>query len=182
MRNVCSASAVRLNPLILTMNKWREFEKKVRPALVVLAFLVAFMAMNRCEAEMRYEIGAGFLSGEYSEGTALIVTETFDNNWSVGMGYISKQEVTDRAGTTYEPRENLWGSVQRSVNWKELEMGLGLAYFNGTNRALGSNFVASMSIHWNITDSFSVGFRHFSNAGSASPNMGQDIISLSWTF
>ena len=108
-------------------NRWRDFEAKVRPLYLVLAFIVCFMAASKCEAEMRYEIGGGFLSGEFSGGASLMFSEKFSNNWNVGMGYIAEQEVTDRSGTTYDVRENLWASAWKSVHWKQMEMGLGVA-------------------------------------------------------
>ncbi len=163
-------------------NKWRKFEAVVKPVAIIALFLLSFAAMSRCEAEMKYEAGIGFLSGEHSDSFALAITEKFDNNWNVQLGYVSEQKVTDRSGNTSTPRENLWASVYRSVEWKQAELGLGVAYFNGTNRALGSKFTAHLAATWNWSDSGSFTLRHFSNAGSQTPNMGQDMLLLGWRF
>jgi hypothetical protein len=61
------------------------------------------------------------------------------------------------------------------------EIGIGAAYFQNTNRALGKNLTWSLSLgfggeHW------SVRFRHFSNAGSGSPNLGQDLLTIGYEF
>lgn len=164
------------------MNKWRQLEEKIKPWVLVLAFLACFVLAARCEAEMEIEIGGGFLSGEFSNGAALMIHEQFDNKYSVGMGYIMEQEVRDRAGNFYLVPENLFVQAQRIVTYKNVELGLGVAYFNATNRALGSNFTAALSVDYNFTDKFSVGFRHYSNAGSDHPNMGQDILTIGYRF
>jgi hypothetical protein len=165
-------------------NLWRKVEAVFKPVFMVVLFLTVFFGMAYCsdaEAEMRIEAGPTLLSGEYGDGGMLMFTEKF-GDWSFGMGYITKQQVEDRAGDDNKLKENLFFQAQRHVEWKEIELGLGMAYFNNTNRALGKKMAASLSIHWNIDDQWSLGFRHYSNAGSGSPNMGQDALLVGWRF
>ena len=176
-------------------NLTRTIEKYFRPVLLVLAFLglLMFAFAKEARGEVTTELGAGFLSGEVSKGAALILTERwggpYDNRYSVGMGYISEQEVTDRSGDFYEVRENLWVQAQRRVPFPVKGcpidcwgLGIGVAYFNGTNRALGSNLTAALSVEFRPNERLSVNIRHYSNAGSATPNMGQDMLSVGYTF
>jgi hypothetical protein len=146
---------------------------------IILAFLLvlAFFFYNEANAA-EFEVGPGLLSGEYSEGGALIFTERV-GMWSIGGGYISKQYCHCTLPDSI--KENIFFQGQRIVEYKRAEIGIGAAYFQNTNRALGKNLTWSLSFgyggeHW------SVRFRHFSNAGSGTPNLGQDILTLGYLF
>lgn len=165
-------------------NRWRDFEAKIKPLYIILFFLalILFAAHKEAKAEITVEVGPTFLSGEFADGGLLALTETF-GKYSVGVGYVSKQEVTDRSGTFYELDENAFVQAYRNFNvYRGFNLGLGATYFNATNRALGSNFAFSCLVNWQITDNLSLNFRHYSNAGSATPNMGQDALTIGWTF
>jgi hypothetical protein len=167
------------------MNSWREFEAKVRPLYIVLLFivLILFAAHKEARADIQVEIGPTFLSGQFAEGYMLALTEEFDNKYSIGVGYIMKQEVEDRSGTFYRLDENAFVQAYRRFDvYRGFSLGLGATYFNATNRALGSQFAFSCLATYQITDHLSVNFRHYSNAGSATPNMGQDALTIGWRF
>jgi len=120
------------------------------------------------------------LSGQYAKGQSLLLTERWDK-YSIGVGYITKQEVTDRSGTTYYPRENVFVHGMRHITIHDrVELGLGVGYFNDTNRALGSNFQFSLLARYNLGERWTINFRHFSNAGSQRPNMGQDMLTVGY--
>ena len=162
-------------------------------AVVGLLLLFAWALYNEANAEVTAEVGAGFLSSQYSKGGTVIVTERwggpYGSRYAIGMGYISEQQVLTRRRNFYEIRENLFVFAQRRASfhlkgceWDCISIGLGVAYFNDTNRALGSNFNAALSIEFRPTDRWSLNIRHFSNAGSAVPNMGSDMITFGYTF
>ena len=176
-------------------NLTRRLEKVLKPAIIVGIFIVLLMFgfCQEAKAEVTSELGMGFLSGEVSKGAALIVTERWGgphgSRWSVGLGYISKQEVTDRSQDAYDVQENLFILAQRRVSFNIkgcshdcISLGIGPAYFNGTSRWNGSKFVAALSVEFRPTEHWSVNIRHFSNAGSARPNMGQDLLTIGYTF
>jgi hypothetical protein len=177
-------------------NLTRKFEKIFKPAVLVGVFLALLLVgfCREARGEVTAEIGAPMLSGEYSKGVSLIITERwggpYNSRYSVGMGYISEQEVTDRGENFHELRENLFIMAQRRVSFPIkgcpkhdcISLGLGPAYFNAITRWNGSRFVASLSIEFRPTEHWSVNFRHFSNAGSATPNMGQDMLTVGYTF
>jgi len=140
------------------------------------------MLSSLCRAEMSLEVGPMFLSGEYSEGGALILSERFDK-YSVSLGYIMEQWVTPRTEPRTHIRENLFVQGQRHFDLSQKwELGVGVVYLNSISRVQGSNFNASLMVRYNINDRFTLNVRHFSNAGSAPPNMGQDMLTIGYNF
>lgn len=168
------------------MNLWRKFEEVVKPWVMVLIFILLLLWGLSKEAnagETSVELGPTFLSGELSKSAALVLNETWDDRWRVGLGLIGPQEVVDRSGTKYDVRSNLFVHGQRLVGITEnLDFGVGVAYFNAKTRWNGSNFVASLSVEYNMGDRWQLLYRHWSNAGSASPNMGQDVFLVGYKF
>lgn len=167
------------------MNAWRKFEEIVKPWMIVLIFILValFGFYKEGRADVEVELGPTFLSGEFSDSAVLVINETFDNRYRLGMGVIGPQEVTDRTGTEYEVRTNLFVHGQRVVAiTRNLDFGLGVAYFNAKTRWNGSNFVASLSVEYSLGERWSINYRHWSNAGSASPNMGQDVFTIGYRF
>ena len=145
--------------------------------LAVFLVLLAFFFYKEANGA-EFEAGPGLLSGEYSEGGALIINERV-GKWDVGGGYISKQYCHCTSPT--DLKENIFFHGQRIVEYKMAEIGIGAAYFQNTNRALGKNLTWSLSLgfggeHWSMR------LRHFSNAGSGSPNLGQDLLTLGYKF
>ena len=166
------------------MNLWRKIEEFVKPWMLVLAFivLILFGFYKEANAEVTVELGPTFLSGEFSKSGGLVINETFDK-YRVGLGLTGTQRVKDRAGDVYHPRANLFLHAQRIVGIsRNINFGLGVGYFNAKTRWNGSNFVASLSLEYTLNEKWSLNYRHFSNAGSAAPNMGQDIFLIGYTF
>jgi len=142
------------------------------------------------QAEFNVEVGYGNLSSEWT-GPVILVQERFDD-WLIGMGYVGEQWVTpDGEREWHSTRDseplptfvdrNLFLHGQRLLRWKDFELGIGAAYFQNTNRALGRRFTVSSSIVYHFGN-LSIAFRHFSNAGSGESNMGQDMLTLGYTF
>lgn len=137
-------------------------------------------------AETRLEIGPTYLSDERSSGYMFIVSERV-GKFDFGIGYVSEQDVLpgweNRHG--YGPvhlSRNAFFYVQRFWTKGQFELGAGLAHFNNENRALGAKITYPVSIGWNWNENLSIRLRHFSNAGAATPNLGQDSLTIGWTF
>lgn len=144
---------------------------------MAFVLLLAFFFYKEAKAA-EFELGPTILSGEYSEGGALMVTERV-GRWSIGGGFTSDQYC--HCNWPADLGSNIFFQGQRIVEYKAFEMGIGAAYWQNTNRALGKNLTWSLSIgaggeHW------SVRIRHYSNAGSGRPNLGQDMITLGYSF
>lgn len=140
--------------------------------------LLGFFAYKEANA-FEMEGGVGLLSGEYSEGGALIATERV-GKWAIGGGYVSKQVCHCRWPA--DLTENIFFQGQRMFDHKNWEMGLGAAYFQNTNRALGKNLTFSLSIGYRFADHWTVRIRHYSNAGSGAPNLGQDMLTVGYRY
>lgn len=145
--------------------------------ILVFLLILIFFAYKEANA-LELEAGPALLSGEYSEGGAMILSDRI-GKFSVGGGYISKQVCHCRYPAELD--ENIFFHAQRVFEYKRWELGIGPAYFQNTNRALGKKLTWSLSLgfggeHWSIR------VRHFSNAGSGTPNLGQDTLVIGYAF
>lgn len=155
------------------------FDENVKGSLIVGGFLLLllFGFCHETKAETSFEVGPAVLSSDYAEGGMFAINERF-GKYELGMGYVSEQVVHG-----IDIRENLFVEAKRVVKFGEkFEMALGPAYFQNTNRALGCKFTGSLSMTYNFTDNWGVKVRHFSNAGSCSPNLGQDAFTIQYRF
>ena len=151
--------------------------------LIFLTLLLSFGA----SAELRLEAGPTYLSDESSDGWTFAVHDRITPNWDLGMGYVSEQTVLpsweeDRGLPPTDVGRNLFIHGQRIITHNKIEIGIGAAFFQNTNRALGRDFVASVSLGWNFNEKLSIRVRHFSNAGSGTPNLGQDLVTFGYSF
>lgn len=151
-----------------------------------IAKLLTLLLTLPAAAETRLEAGPTYLSDESSGGYSVMVSERF-GVWDLGIGYVSEQDVWP----TWE-QENGYGEVHIGRNafvygqrvWQRgrFEFALGVAHFSNNNRALGQRTTYPVAIGWNFNERYSIRLRHFSNAGAAAPNMGQDAVTLGVTF
>ena len=153
-----------------------------------MRYLIPFLLLmyGNAVADFQVEFGPTHLSTDWADGSMIVVNERWDK-WLVGMGHISKQKVLPRWEKRHgypevEIDRNLFFHGQRLLKWRKFELGIGAAFFQNTNRALGKNITVSSSLSYHFNNDFSINYRHFSNAGSGTPNMGQDAITLGWTF
>jgi hypothetical protein len=157
---------------------------------VLALFLLLF---STAQAEFNIEYGKANLSAEWT-GPTVVVNERWDN-WLVGIGWTGNQSVTpDGIRNWYQENrpgepipstpvgKNLFFHGQRLLRMGGFEIGIGPAYFQNENRALGKQFVVSASVGYHINDHVWIGIRHFSNAGSGKPNMGQDMLNIGYIF
>lgn len=145
--------------------------------VAVFLLILVFFAYKEANA-LELEAGPAVLSGEFAEGGALMITERI-GPWSLGGGYVSKQVCHCRYPA--ELKENIFFQAQRILEYKRAELGIGAAYWQNTNRALGKHLTWSLSLgfggeHWSLR------LRHYSNAGSGSPNLGQDMLTVGYSF
>lgn len=155
--------------------------------MMVLAFIIilmlGFARESKADDVVSAEFGPTVLSGQFSDSAALIVNYQWNDRWLVGMGLTGPQKVIPRKEPETDVRTNLMVHGQRRVHLSDRwALGLGVAYWNAKTRWNGSNMTASMSIEFELNDKWDIKFRHFSNAGSASPNMGQDMLVIGYTF
>jgi len=176
------------------MNKIKELWNKIagflpfgnKPEVVIILvlFAAAFFTVRTCEAaETMLEFGAGVLSGEYAEGQYLAIEERFSEG-RYSVGFVLMGEQTCKCGEGDVPLDvNIAIFVSRNVFWKRLELGIGIAYWEATSRAIGSHLTIQPRIAIRLTDNFDLRlWTHNSNSGLSSPNLGQDRIGFSYRF
>lgn len=162
-------------------NKLRAWtDKYLKPWVLVAAFLLVLLYGLANEADAaEIEAGPTFLSSEFSESAYLLLTEKY-GKYSFGIGLVGPQTCYCRSDTT-DVRQNAFVQVQRLVPiYRKFSVGIGVSYWNGTSRVNGSHFAFPLSLRYDINDRLFVGLRHWSNAGSAKPNLGQDAIYIGW--
>lgn len=163
--------------------RWLPFNNPAPALAIIAAFIILFFTIRSCEArETMLEAGVGFLSAEYSHGQYIVASERFaDGKYEIGLGVWGDQVCKCNEGDT-ALETNAFVFASRNVFWKRLEMGLGFGYWQNTNRALGKNLTFQLNVGVNVWRNLDVRIRHASNAGSGSPNLGQDSLGLSWRF
>ncbi len=163
---------------------------KFKPIYLVLLFLllIFYLFDREAKAQVQIELGPTNISGDWA-GAALMLSERF-GKYDVGIGYVSEQRATVTCGPSlpaipkcaFDIRENIFISAQRIVKYKHCEMGIGPAWFQNTSRVFGKQLNFGLMIGCNISEQAFVRIRHWSNAGSASPNLGQDLLTIGWRF
>jgi hypothetical protein len=150
--------------------------------------LLLLLCPLAAQAEFQIEGGPTNLSYDWA-GHAYILTER-ERKWDFSLGWISKQnalltspDVLPRSVRTwYDIRQNMFISAQRVVHFHDFEVGVGPAYFNNISRVSGSHFMVGFMLGYNINYHLFVRFRHYSNAGTKPPNLGQDMITIGYRF
>ena len=155
--------------------------------------LPLILLCGAANAETRIEVGPTLLSDEFSSGVSVSVIERTDK-WDFGITWTSEQDVwpgwekrngygpahLERNAGVFVQRHWTLASVEEVY---EIKIGIGVAYWANKNRALGSNltFPVVLEIPTPL-ERWTIHFRHFSNAGSATPNLGQDMITIGYSF
>jgi hypothetical protein len=156
-------------------------------AILLTGFLIFLFWPDESKAEDVYvEAGPTVLSGEYSEGMAVMVSGVWDDRWLLGFGVVGNQVCKCNEGEI-AVGNNLMVQAQLLVRGPDVfflrhtQMGIGPAYFQEKNRALGRNLTVGLMVavarpeHWWKWLPQDLVVRHYSNAGSGTPNMGQDV-------
>jgi len=163
----------------------KDSKLKIDGLYIVGAFLLlAFFFWSQESDAIELEVGPTLLSNDYAKGGMLLLTER-QGKWSFGGGYVSEQYADLSpcvwSKCTWDIEPNLFFQVQRIVDYKNWELGVGPAYFQNTNRALGKNLTWTLSLGYK-GDRWALRLRHYSNAGSGVPNMGQDALTIGYSF
>lgn len=163
---------------------------KIKPIYIVGIFILTlfYLFSREAKADVYIEAGATMLSGDWA-GQSLVLSERF-GRWDFALGYVTEQQFSATCGPKepsrpkceFDIRENTFIHAQRIVQYKKWEMGIGPAYFQHTSRVSGSNFMFSLMLGYNITEHTFVRIRHSSSAGAATPNLGQDMLTIGGKF
>ena len=97
--------------------------------------------------KLRFCAGLPFASGEYTDSWAVQLDEQL-GDYRIGVGYVSEQTIRDSV-SSFDTMENMYVTASRIVAFNDhLYTGIGLTYWQNTNRALGSNLNFGLQLGW----------------------------------
>ena len=161
----------------------KDSKLKIDGLWIIGAFILLLLFFFSQESEaVEIEIGPTNLSGDWAKGGVLMLTQR-EGHWAFGGGYVSEQFVNTcpRPDCDNDIEANIFFQVHRMVEYKNWEMGLGPTWFQNTNRALGAHVNWGLSLGYKHKK-WSIRLRHWSSAGSGSPNLGQDLVTIGYRF
>ena len=144
--------------------------------IAILLTLFAFKA--RAEQTLEVEAGSAMLRGETpSIGLNIACKLCGPVNTDYEFGFDLIGDSTDKQ---YNP--NVIQLHAHIVDgWKNAEVGFGFYYQN-----VETEYVCQFGFHlmgrYRFTDRISAQWRHSSSAGSCKPNVGRDLLTVSWRF
>lgn len=153
---------------------------------LILAFVALFLSylFFAPEAEgAEFEVGPTY-TGEFNGGFGIIFSERFADKYDVGITLISEQSWEQ---VNIGNNGNVWAAyvAKRPESfWKVLpsEFALGPSvWIKNQSPINGCTLGYMLNLKWRIKN-FSVGVRHWSNAGSCRPNRGQDLLTFGYRF
>lgn len=98
--------------------------------------------------KLTFCLGGAFVSSEFTDGYTFALRERF-GDYQVGIGYVSQGTITVDDGQEFYMHENMYVHARRMLTLgkrDQFEMGIGLVYWQNTNRALGANWNFSLSV------------------------------------
>jgi len=164
-------------------NIFNNPKKTVYILLAFAALLLSYLYFMPEAEAVEVEIGPTF-TGEFNGGFGVTFSERFAGKYDLGLSLISDQSWE---AVQVGNNGNFWAAyvVQRPEKfWKVLpsELALGANYWIKTQSPINGCHVGYILGLKYRFDDFSVGWRHWSNAGSCRPNRGQDLLTFGWRF
>ena len=144
---------------------------KVGSAVLVAIFIIGFLAIRSCEGATTFEMGTVVFNDEAS-GVVILISEVIADKYAVGVGLLEPDYIKDRS--TWEPF--MLVQVQRYVTYKRLTLGIGVTYWQNKLKDDLEQFTFTEMIRLNISKSFDVYYRHWSNAGAGNRQLGEDAL------
>ena len=178
-------------------------KKSTMPAGGVVILLLMGFVLARDAAAADWLLSAG---ATREEGGALELSRR-SRDWELALGYVTEQTLLVNYITPICPYEGAppdactsdvtrghgsvdpyaYFSVQRRFEFRRGAhlrplAGLGLVAQSDTNPYVSSPVNLSLSLGLAVGKRVSLEWRHFSNAGTEGPNLGQDTMLLRWRF
>lgn len=158
--------------------------KPVQAAIVllILSFL-AYMYFNQAEAG-EFEAGPTF-TGEFNGGAGIVYSErVLNDKLDIGVQLISEQSWDDKQVGNNGGVWTAFIAHKPERWWRVLpdELSIGASYWIKTDEHLiGCNLGYQLGFRWRFGQ-WSIGPRHWSNAGTCKPNRGQDMLTIGFRF
>lgn len=162
------------------------FNNPTKVVYILLAFTALFFAYSYFSAAeaTEAEFGATYTS-EFNGGAALVLSERFAGNIDVGISLLSDQswEEVNVSNNAIFWAQFIAKKPDKFWNWLPDELGIGPSIWYKTESPISNCHPGfALSLKKRFGDHFSVGIRHWSNAGICSKNRGQDLLAVGWRF
>ena len=145
----------------------------------ILLLLGGFATQCRAEPVMQFEGGSTIVRG-YTPAIGLTIiwpeAGPLDADFQCGIQLVGTSE--------YRSDNPNQAAVQCLVvdGYKKLDLGIGVVALQNTDDYNGSHANFSLMAGYRFTDKFGVIYRHWSNAGSVDPNLGRDMLLVTYRF
>lgn len=150
--------------------------------LAVLFGLTLLLDSRQCSAEpvMQLEGGMTMLRGPAASIGATVAwpgAGPRHGDFQCGLFLISQYEADGKT----QPNQGI-AHCQVIMRVRRFAFGLGPAFLQNMDAINGSHFNFSLMAGYQVTPQLSIAWRHFSNAGTKSPNKGRDAVMAAWAF
>lgn len=156
--------------------------RKAQLAILVFVLLLLGTFATQCRAEpvLQFEGGSTIVRGYTpAVGLTLIWPEAgpLDADFQCGIQLVGTSTFRDE-------HQSNQAAVQCLIvdGYKKLDLGIGVVALQNTDDYNGSHANFSLMAGYRLTDKFGVLYRHWSNAGSVDPNLGRDMVLLTYRF
>lgn len=148
--------------------------------IFILLLLGAFATQCRAESVLQFEggstVGRGYAP---AVGVSVVWPDAgpLDADFQCGIQLVGTSTFRDND----QPNQ---AAVQCLVvdGYKRLDLGIGVVALQNTDDYNGSHVNFSLLAGYRFTDKFGVIYRHWSNAGTVKPNIGRDMLLLTYRF
>lgn len=126
-------------------------------------------------------------SQDFSDGWAIEASWEFKTIYELDILYVHEQvckcaegprQVRPVAGIGFMVYQDWFTNLIHP----NLRLGIGLIKLSDTNILMGRTMNFNGKLVWQFNENLEVGWKHLSNAGTASPNRGQDLVGVTWRF
>ena len=146
--------------------------------VVFIVLLISRWLVPARASELRIEGGSAVLRGETP---ALGLHITWPQTGPVGTDYEAGFVLIGES-SHYQYNPNVIALHAALVDcWRNLEAGLGF-YGMNVEHEYTCRFGFHLLARYRFTDRIATTWRHYSSAGSCTPNAGRDLVMVSWRF
>jgi len=155
--------------------------------IAITLFILAWLVIGtKAEAKTIFGVSAGatFVGGEQYESETIMITETLDDKYELGIALMLRLACTEDsecARGEYDSANQLI-FVQRVVRYKAFQMGIGVGYSHNKLPTYNTHTPFILSMRYDLTGRLSVGYFHESCGGSCTSNSGKDMIYIGYSF
>lgn len=169
------------------MGKLKSPWKTTAQTIAVIIFIgLYFWAVDKAEAKSLTEFSAYAVAvgGERYEAETIIIAEEFNDKYEVGLLLQLRLDCVDinecKRGESASANQAFY--FQRVVYYNDFSIGIGASYWQNQTPAWNSHTPFLLTLGYRLSDSTSLGYKHFSTGGSSSNNGGLDMFTVRWTF